>query len=391
MLEQFNRGLKYVEKNPTKAISIFKDFIKNTKDCKEAWLNLAVAYKYMGDYDKAIDALMRANSPDIPFSDNTFAKEYPLALNNLGLIANTLEDSAKAEKFYMAALAVEPLNYDVLWNLSICKLRNHASERQEDLNVAWKLYEFRLKRTGAKPLHVDRACHAWDYITKVSSIVVLSEQGMGDMIMFGRYLSKLKEFADKIWIQCHPSLKHIFKDYNTCENVSETDASHYVAMGSLGRMLDYIPPAQWIDGGEVSESSKLRILCVWSGNKNHINDSKRSCSSFFFNRFSKYGELYSYEKVPGFKCLEMGSWEKTIEQLRDIDLVISVDTSIVHLCGSIGKPCWVLMPLVDTDFRWGESSMGFNNIWYPSVTVIRNPNSWVETFGLAEELFNAQS
>jgi hypothetical protein len=61
-------------------------------------------------------------------------------------------------------------------------------------------------------------------------------------------------------------------------------------------------------------------------------------------------------------------------------LVITVDTALAHLCGACGIECWVLMPLNTPDFRWGDSSMGAKNIWYDSVRVIRNPNSWEKVF-----------
>ena len=61
-------------------------------------------------------------------------------------------------------------------------------------------------------------------------------------------------------------------------------------------------------------------------------------------------------------------------------MVVSVDTSLVHMCGSLGRECWMLQPLKETDFRWGDSSMGEDNIWYPSVRIIRNPGSWTQTF-----------
>lgn len=387
----FQKALKYVESNPQKAIPLLKSFIK-VCDCKEAWLNLAVAYKYANKYDLSGECLVKANDPLTPYSDGTFAKAYPTALNNLGLICHSKEDDESAEKFYYACLKADPLNYDCLWNLSVCKLRNYCSDMPEDLALCWKLYDYRFKRKNADPLKNSKhGLKLWNGIEKVSSIVVLSEQGAGDSIMFGRYLKHLEEYADEIWVQCDPSLNYVFKDYKTCVDVNDSTATHGIPLGSLGKILDHIPSGEWLRKlYKPKEHSGMKIGCVWSGNKVHVNDKNRSTTDFFFRRFSKYGTLYTIGPAsgptPGFEHLKNETWEDTISSLMELDLVITVDTSIAHMCGSLGMPCWVLMPLIDTDFRWGNSKMGHNNIWYPSITVIRNPGSWVKVFTECEEM-----
>lgn len=90
----------------------------------------------------------------------------------------------------------------------------------------------------------------------------------------------------------------------------------------------------------------------------------------------------------GFEHLPSVTWLETIAQLEKVDLVISVDTSIVHLCGSLGKPCWVLMPRLETDWRWGNSTLGFDNMWYDSVSVIRNKNNWDSVFAEVKKLLD---
>jgi tetratricopeptide (TPR) repeat protein len=387
----FSRALKYVEKNPNKAVSLFKAFLKE-HDCKEAWLNLSVAYKHLNKYELSGEALIKANDPSIPFSDGTFAKVYPTALNNLGLIAYGQGDAYTAEKFYRMCLSAEPLNYDCLWNLSITKLQNYCSDLPENLNECWKLYSYRFQRTGADPLKNNkRDLKLWDGISVVKSIVVLSEQGIGDSIMFARYLEKLKEYCGEIWIQCDPSLNYLFSDYQTCITVEDSFATHGIPLGSLGKLLDYIPPGEWLANKRViEEHSGLRIGCVWAGNSKHVNDKNRSTSPFFFNKLKKYASLYTIGPasgpMDGFTHLPGVTWEDTIKNLSTLDLVITVDTSIAHLCGALGMPCWVLMPLYDGDFRWGNSSMGTKNVWYPSVSIVRNPGSWLETFEQVEKM-----
>jgi ADP-heptose:LPS heptosyltransferase len=87
--------------------------------------------------------------------------------------------------------------------------------------------------------------------------------------------------------------------------------------------------------------------------------------------------------------MEIVDWEATIKYLEGIDIVVTIDSSMAHLCGSLGKPCIVLMPLFDSDFRWGDSSMGTKNVWYDSVKVIRNDNNWEKVFDSVERELSA--
>ncbi len=393
MQEKFNKGLKYVDKNPQKAISIFKEFIRD-HECKEAWLNIGVAYKNADKYSLAGEAFLKAADSGMPFSDGTFVKTYPTALSNLGLIADSFGQYKEAEQFFRTALTADPLYYDCIWNLSVCKLRSYCSDRPENLTELWKLYAYRFKRLGAEPLKNSRKdLVMWDGISKVKSIVVLAEQGIGDSIMFGRYLELLEAYASEIWIQCDPTMNELFSKYKTCVDTLECTATHGYPLGSLGMLSNGIPEGEWLAGKRVAKvaDGKLDIGCVWAGNSGHVNNRNRSTNAFFFNKLRKYGNLHTIgpgAPTEGFNHLQCSDWSDTIRQLGKLDLVIAVDTSIVHLCGSLGMPCWVMMPLHDSDFRWGDDSMGFNNIWYPSVSVVRNPNSWIKTFETVTEMLD---
>ena len=104
----------------------------------------------------------------------------------------------------------------------------------------------------------------------------------------------------------------------------------------------------------------------------------------YFLDLLEFGDLYSIRpganSVRGVTALNSSSWAESAEIVNGLDLIISVDTSIVHLAGSLGRECWMLQPLKETDFRWGNSTMGEKNIWYSSVRVIRNPGSWAAVF-----------
>ena len=391
----FNKALKYLNKgNGEKALQFFK---KTGLDCKEVFLNMGTAYKMLGKDETAAEYYLKARDPLVPFSDGRFTPDYPEALNNLGLLAYTYDNDDEAIALYTKALSIKPDYADARWNLGNAYLRQYCSKKPIDVSLAWLLYDYRFYREGGVKLkNTKEGLLAWDRITPVKDIVVLAEQGHGDKFMFGRYLSVLQTLCDNIYVQCDPSLAPIYNalGYATCSDAIETPATHAVPICSLARCFpSSIPPGNWLESlrnVKTTTSGILNIGVTWSGSTTHANDHYRSAPSRYFRSLSRYGRLFNINptntRTPDIQHVPVSSWMETITALDSLDLVITVDTSIAHLCGSLGMECWVIMPLKETDFRWGSASMGFDNIWYPSIRVIRNPGSWDTAFAMVEVL-----
>ena len=91
MAHPFNKALNYLNnKKYDKSLAIYKKLWADTP-YKEIALNMGSCYRGLGDYDTAAKYWLEAIDPSLPFTDNTFAKEYPQARNNLGLLAYTHE------------------------------------------------------------------------------------------------------------------------------------------------------------------------------------------------------------------------------------------------------------------------------------------------------------
>jgi len=288
----------------------------------------------------------------------------------------------------MEALAVTPDHADTMWNLALTRLRKYCSGKDVNLQEAWSMYEYRFKRTNPFQLRVTNPnMKNWDFKSHVPSLVVLAEQGMGDMIMFSRYFKFLENYTDKLYIQSTAEFDGLYGN-----NGIDTPAEYGVPVCSLGKLLNYIPDGKWLASKYVPKvGGEFSIACNWGGSSIHVNNHYRSTDSKHFLPLAKYGKLYTIGPngpTKGFTHLPSFTWLETIRQLETVDLVISVDTSLVHICGSLGKPCWVLMPRLETDWRWGDSSIGFDNMWYDSVSVIRNKNNWDSVFAEVEKLLD---
>lgn len=379
-MELYNKGTKYLEKgNAEKAVQFLRKALRVEGAYKETYLNLGNAYRLLLQYENAVNAYTLAAAYDTPNMAGKLGA-YPLAINNLGLMAFTLGDDTAAIAKYNECLNLDPLHYDAIWNYSIALLRRGCSGEDIDWAAAWKMYSYRFKRSA--PTKLDRSIPLWDGVSRVDSICVLAEQGLGDKIMFGKYISRLYEYTDKIYVQCPPELDFIFSGF---ECVREATGSYGVPFCSLASKFDpsLSDNTPWLAGLRVKRSVKLfdkpSIGIVWSGSASHPNDKNRSMPTSYTRSFTELGELTCLN--PGasapkwIKSSVISSFEDTIAELNKVDILITCDTSIVHLAGSMGIPTIMFQPLFETDFRWGSS--GDCRI-YPSVKIVRDCSSWEE-------------
>lgn len=382
----YNKATKYLEKgNVEKAIMFYKKQIKDTP-FKEAYLNMGNAYRLQDRDDKAMECYLKANHDSIHFGEPGRAHgEYDFALSNMGLVNYTFERDEKAIELYRKAIELNNKHYDAYWNYASAELRQWLSGKREDGDLGWELYRYRFKRNN--PVKVDWSLPEWDGVDDKGgeAICVLAEQGQGDKIMWGRYMPLLQKRFKKVYVQVPPVLYEMFSDYEPCVDPLQTEAKISTPICDLTAHLG-MTNGEWLKGkyGKFDFGSGRHIGVVWSGSKTHANDRNRSVVPSYFNVLKKFGKVYNLSpdvrEIKGFEYLKPKSWKETAEYVNGLDLVISIDTSIVHLAGSLGRPCWVLMPLKECDFRWGDSSCGYNNKWYSSVRVFRNPQSWDVVF-----------
>ena len=145
---------------------------------------------------------------------------------------------------------------------------------------------------------------------------------------------------------------------------------------SLVRSEDDIPGKPYLRSAAAEPS--LRVGVVTRGNPTHGNDPERSLPTHLAE------ELLG---LPGLRSLApedtgAADFSDTAALIAGLDLVISVDTSVAHLAGAMGKPVWILLPAVGTDWRWQAKRS--DSPWYPTATLFRQPERGDWTSVLAE-------
>jgi len=237
----------------------------------------------------------------------------------------------------------------------------------------WKLYEARssIPETGiAKPT---LSFAEWRG-EPVKSLLLWPEQGLGDQIMFARYVPKLLAKGLAVTLLCKPPLARLLGSLGARVIVAE-GAVHiprhdaWCLIGSLPHLIGMTASAPYLQG-EVGGSG---VGVMTRGNPAHVNDRNRSLPPDFADELLSYGRSLD-PAASGARDFE--DTRKIISQLK---AVVSVDTAVAHLAGAMGKPTWLLLPH-DADWRWGLRES--RSVWYPKMTLVRQttPGDWRSVF-----------
>lgn len=275
------------------------------------------------------------------------------------------------------------------------------------LSIGWKKYEYRWKCAPHLMENRNFKTPYWDGKSSLAgkTLLIFYEAGYGDTIQFVRYFKMFAGLGCKLIFQTQPPLKKLLSNFDpnvlvvaAHETLPAFDTQ--IALMSLplvfNTTLETIPAEEkYLDAehalpGVVSRwrenilnNGRKKIGLVWSGNPVHQQDTSRSISSeqflrlvsdeFYFACLQKdirpvdRSFLVLEKRVVEFSA-DLTDFVETAGLITNMDLVITVDTSIAHLAGALGKPVWVLLPF-NADWRWLLNRS--DSPWYPSMTLFR--------------------
>ena len=267
----------------------------------------------------------------------------------------------------------------------------------------FELYEYRhfLKSSFRARISFNHKVWLGEESLTNKTILLYSEQGLGDTIQFSRYVKYVKELGPKVILQVQKPLLKLLKNLEGADVIIDDteitpDFDFQCPLMSLPLVfktdLNSIPTSkiylgckyQKIDMWKqrLGQKTKPRIGLVWSGSNIHKNDRNRSLSlvdlikylpaNFDYVSLQKY---VSHEDINTLLNRSIKHFEEDIIDFSDtaalcllMDLVISVDTSVAHLSGSLGQKTWILLPHVP-DWRWLLERD--DSPWYESVKLYR--------------------
>jgi TPR repeat/Glycosyltransferase family 9 (heptosyltransferase)/Tetratricopeptide repeat len=365
----------------------FTRALKFAPDSAPARYNLGVVHRDLENWEAAwvlfIDVIAR---------DKNAAGAY----NNLAIIEEHFGLYQAAETHYRQAIALKNPFPDAHFNLGMLLLRlGRWREGFTECEARWQTSRF-------TPF---RAPHpVWNGEQLSGTLLVHSEQGAGDAIQFVRFLPLAAERCGRILFICPERLHRLFGslpgvfEMRGPGSIQYSEFQAYIPLLSLPRALGttlesvpcrvpYLPPARRSPDLEPSSVAdpRLRVGLVWGGSPTHLNDRHRSCALRDLGPLFEVPGIayYSLQIGPqGNEVTDHGKWSGKIVDLREqlvdfsdtaavidqLDLTISVDTSVLHLAGALGRPIWGLLS-AKTDWRWMLDRA--DSPWYPTLRLFR--------------------
>jgi tetratricopeptide (TPR) repeat protein len=305
------------------------------------------------------------------------APGHAVAQQHLGALLTLLGRAEEAEPIIRAQLARAP--GDPLLRHTLAQVLMSQGRYPE----AWSFYEARheLPALGLpKPEFPFPEWRGEDLAGK--RLAVFPEQGLGDQIQFTRFLPGLQATGAEVVLMAPPPLARIFAhSYPTLQVVEAAGPVEFpdpdywtqtgALIGRLGVTIDrawtgpYLRAPGALAAGAVGEGFKVGLMT--RGNPHHRHDALRSLSA--------ENAAWLANALPGritsLAPADTGArdFADTAALIEALDLVVSVDTSVVHLAGALGKPAFVLVPGVGADWRWLRDRD--DSPWYPSLRLFR--------------------
>ncbi len=399
---------------PSAAIDSFKQALKIKPDCAEAYNNLGIALLGKGELDAAMDSYKQAikvkpdyaqayynmgnalyEKGDTAAVINILKKalninpNYAEAYNNLGIALLDKGELDAAMDSFKQALKIKPDYAEAYTNRALAFLKGG------DFALGWQDYEWRWKKSklDSAPLTTDRP--AWQPQT-AGRVLLWSEQGVGDMIMFASIIPELYECSEQVIVQTDARLIPLFRrafprDIVYCDHteiIAENRYDSHIPMGSLPRYFRpdlasfqkafgaYLKP-------DAARAARLRqnllgatgqSLCgiSWRGGKDATSKARRSIA---LNQLAQalaaqnvtlvnlqYGavddELQALKRDFGISVVDVSEIDKFYDLdglaalISACDHIVSVDNVTVHLAGALGQATRVLLPFACAGAGW---------------------------------------
>jgi tetratricopeptide (TPR) repeat protein len=373
------------------ALASFARAIALQPDMAEAHNGRGGALNELGRPEEAIASIGNALAQKPDLAD---------AHNNLGLTFDYRNRLDEALASFDRAIALDPAMAGAYWNKALLKLL------QGDFDEGWKLYEWRWKGESRNHVrHFSQPLWLGQPTLAGKTLLIWPEQGLGDFIQFCRYAKMAEESGATVVLETPASLVPVVStlkgnftvvatgdplpafDFHcpvmslplawqtTVETIPATDQYLYADPGKQ---------AAWRE--RLGNKTRPRIGLAWSGSTDHKRDRHRSVPFELLEplwklpidfhvlqkeiRADDVSRLAMLDQV-SVHNEELTDFSDTAALIQEMDLVISVDTSVAHLAGALGKPVWILLPF-KPDYRWMLGRA--DTPWYPSATLMRQPS-----------------
>ena len=379
-----------------------------------------------------------------------YGKSFELMFD-IAFAYKRLNNTQKALKYYEKALEINPTSYEGWYNIgNLYNIEGRMEEAISAMKICYKmkpkdaetayylgidylkakdyakglpLFEKRISKAIAvesqKKTNPDivRDDNEWTGNNiKNKDILIYTEGGFGDTIMFARYLPLVAERCRKLTFLCPKNIAPLFelnKKHLGIDTIIDTfipntklEADVHTSLLSLPYLLDLkkddifvssegyiVPDMDLVEElrQKYFDNDKIKVGIKWQGNTSF--DTQRVIPAEYFNQLIDLGnaQYYSFQTFDGSEDItklnpqiidigqDLVNFDQTAAALRNLDLVICNDTSLAHLAGAMKIPCWIMLPY-DTNWRWHNTTGKCD--WYDSVKLFRQKgiDDWQSVF-----------
>jgi len=386
--------------DPERALACFRRAIAARPAHADTHNNMGILLHGLGLYEEAVASYARALALKPDHAD---------AHNNLGLSLRDLNRHEEAIACFEMAQAIRPDHVDAHVNEALARLA------LGDYATGWKKYAWRLlgenfskgKKRPAQPLWLGH----WDISGK--TILLHGEQGLGDTIQFARFVAPVARLGGRVVLAVQRPLTALMAGLEgasvVCgqgDRLPPFDAfcplpslplAFQTTPQTIPAEVPYLaaPPdrlAKWRPA--LDALPRPRVGLMWTRGASPQDRRSLPLSLLLpllelrdvqFVALQKElpdleAALFASTRVPSFLGERLADLADTAAIIAMLDLVITIDTSIAHVAGALGKPMWVLLPF-SADWRWMREASA--SPWYPTARLFRQaaPGDWQSVVG----------
>lgn len=387
------------------ALGIFNELFVEYPTRSDAAYNVAVILARMDHFELALQLLERALSIE---------PTHRPSLVLLGQVLKGLGNWNSAIDVYKVALGLDQRDPRLLFDLGSALV---GSGNWKD---GWAIMESREEALSHELFfseQLDSPKWQGGSLENVR-LLVKHEQGLGDAIMCARFSKQLSEMGAQVHWRCTKQLVDLIgtsPGMASCTAIGSTPPEHdqHIYFMSLMHALQiepsdldgmpYMSPIGSIPSeiaALLAQNEKPKVALAWSGSPKHTNDRRRSIKGelmadllhiegvqfLAMQKYPRIAQVLPHELHN--RVVDASTYYDTFNDsahlLKNVDLLVTVDTAAAHLAGAIGTPTLLLLPFTP-DYRWGIS--GSTTPWYNSVTILRQdkPGNWESVLSTAGE------
>ena len=375
-------------------------------DYFEAYSHLSALYYDKNLYFEALEYIKKAIEIN---------PEYAEGHNNLGVILRDLNLMDKSEASLIKAVNLKPNYYSAIWNLSITRLN------QENFKDGWLGFNSRWLNPNLSQIQgIFTNKPIWNG-EDVGNLLIWSEQGIGDQIMFSRFFNNLRDYNGKIYSILNPKLESVFNEsfphINFVQSLDQDKFDFHLPVASLGEifiknkndLINNSRPYLFSKSNKIKKLSKKNKLIgiSWESVNNKLGKNKSMKLSdlnkilnlpnaTFVNL--QYGDVDNEiqeinkqlkNKILNLKDINMfNDIESMASLISKLDLVLTISNSTAHLAGALGKETILMLSKGRGHLWYWMHGDNRRSKWYPSIEVIQQEkiNLWNNVLNETKEL-----